>query len=434
MKEAYQAKFKQGAGGAEDLGGLCPGRPVHHRPDGAERLWRRAISARPAARATSIDFLQQFRANGGKLFDDDMKAQLASRCRRQDAAEHDRRQQGLDPRQQRARRGLALGGLPAGQGGDDLLLAADRPHGRATIRRATRRSTSSRSPRSPARSAMPWCPGNPEHATGYNKALSADSANPEAAYLFMQWATLAAGLAGPHACCPTRCAIPYRLSHFKSELYGALFPSAKDYLAQPQQLGQCRPARHDHARLAGLLPCSIDRMCTSVWAGTDPKAALETAAAEWDADDRPARRRLAEGVLRRVHEAARLLRRPHGREAGHGGEALRRACGRRTRSAGRLSGERHCGRTPARCLVATGERAFEDDRCSTRHHRRACSAAGAPRRLSSLSEWSDRHFKWLLVAPAVLLILALSVYPLLFSSGCPSSTTISRFRAMPSSA
>jgi len=36
-------------------------------------------------------------------------------------------------------------------------------------------------------------------------------------------------------------------------------------------------------------------------------------------------------------------------------------------------------------------------------------------RLDALSEWSDRHFKWLLVAPAVLLILALSVYPLLFS-------------------
>jgi len=36
-------------------------------------------------------------------------------------------------------------------------------------------------------------------------------------------------------------------------------------------------------------------------------------------------------------------------------------------------------------------------------------------RFDALSEWSDRHFKWLLVAPAVLLILALSVYPLLFS-------------------
>src|SRR5437879_831786 len=38
-----------------------------------------------------------------------------------------------------------------------------------------------------------------------------------------------------------------------------------------------------------------------------------------------------------------------------------------------------------------------------------------PARRSSLSEWSDRHFKWLLVIPAMLLILALSVYPLLFS-------------------
>lgn len=36
-------------------------------------------------------------------------------------------------------------------------------------------------------------------------------------------------------------------------------------------------------------------------------------------------------------------------------------------------------------------------------------------RFDAWSEWSDRHFKWLLVAPAVLLILALSVYPLLFS-------------------
>lgn len=37
---------------------------------------------------------------------------------------------------------------------------------------------------------------------------------------------------------------------------------------------------------------------------------------------------------------------------------------------------------------------------------------GRPR---SLSAWSDRHFGWLLVAPAVALVLALSVYPLLFS-------------------
>jgi multiple sugar transport system permease protein len=32
-----------------------------------------------------------------------------------------------------------------------------------------------------------------------------------------------------------------------------------------------------------------------------------------------------------------------------------------------------------------------------------------------LSAWADRHFKWLIVAPAALLILGLSIYPLLFS-------------------
>ena len=38
-----------------------------------------------------------------------------------------------------------------------------------------------------------------------------------------------------------------------------------------------------------------------------------------------------------------------------------------------------------------------------------------PRRRGGASEWTDRHFKWLLIAPATILILALSIYPLLFS-------------------
>jgi multiple sugar transport system permease protein len=41
-------------------------------------------------------------------------------------------------------------------------------------------------------------------------------------------------------------------------------------------------------------------------------------------------------------------------------------------------------------------------------------ATGQSRR-SGWSEWADRHFKWLLVAPAVFLILALSIFPLFFS-------------------
>src|ERR1700679_1080549 len=33
----------------------------------------------------------------------------------------------------------------------------------------------------------------------------------------------------------------------------------------------------------------------------------------------------------------------------------------------------------------------------------------------SASAWAERHFKWLMVAPAMLLILVFSIYPLLFS-------------------
>src|SRR5687768_16062452 len=43
------------------------------------------------------------------------------------------------------------------------------------------------------------------------------------------------------------------------------------------------------------------------------------------------------------------------------------------------------------------------------------AAARPSGRRAAFSEWCDRHFKWLLVAPAVFLILALSIFPLLFS-------------------
>jgi len=124
-------------------------------------------------------------------------------------------------------------------------------------------------------------PGNPEHATGYNKALAAGSSNAEAAYLFMQWAT-SPTVSLARCMLPYSLRDPYRLSHFKSPLYHALWPSAKDYLSNLNNsanrglLDMIMPGWQDYA-------LSIDRMCTSVWAGTDPKSALQTAAAEWDA-------------------------------------------------------------------------------------------------------------------------------------------------------
>ena len=67
---------------------------------------------------------------------------------------------------------------------------------------------------------------------------------------------------------------PYRLSHFTSPLYRSLWPNAKDYLinlnnsANGAVLDMIMPGWQDYA-------LSIDRMCTAVWAGADPKTALQ---------------------------------------------------------------------------------------------------------------------------------------------------------------
>ncbi|TIQ20255.1 MAG: extracellular solute-binding protein [Mesorhizobium sp.] len=226
-----------------------------------------------------FDFLQQYRANGGKLFGDDMKAGLAS-----DA--------GVKTLQNMIAANAAS--IPGNNELDAVSLWAAFLTGKVAMiyswppsgRMAANYSQSATAinfiPQSQIAGKVGYAvvPGNPEHATGYNKALSADSANPEAAYLFMQW-----------ACSPpvslARCMLPYalrdpyRISHFKSELYGALFPSAKEYLSNLNKsanvglLDPIMPGAQDYF-------LSIDRMCTAVWAGADPKASLETAAAEWN--------------------------------------------------------------------------------------------------------------------------------------------------------
>ena len=129
------------------------------------------------------------------------------------------------------------------------------PSGRmsAGYSQSARRSTSSRSRQIAGKVGYAVVPGNPEHATGFNKALSADSANPEAAYLFMQWVT-SPPVSLARVMLPYALRDPYRLSHFKSDLYGQLWPEREGLPGQPQQLGQRRPARPDHARRPGLLP------------------------------------------------------------------------------------------------------------------------------------------------------------------------------------
>lgn len=233
------------------------------------------------APGNQFDFMQRFRSNGGKFFDENMKATLANDI-------------GVKTLEQMKAANAAS--IPGNEELDAVALWAAWLQGKVAMIYSwppTGRMSAGYSQSDKAISFIPQSSiagkvgyaivpgGNPEHAFGFNKSLAADSANPEAAYLFMQWATSPA-VSLARVMLPYALRDPYRISHFKSELYAELFPSAKEYLANLNDsanvglLDPIMPGAQDYQ-------LSLDRMATSVWAGADPMQALQTAAAEWDA-------------------------------------------------------------------------------------------------------------------------------------------------------
>ena len=225
-------------------------------------------------------FLQEFRANGGVFFDDAMKCQLAT-----DA--------GLKTLQQMVAANKAS--IPGNNELDAVACWAAWLQGKVAMLISwppTGRMTGNYSQSDKAINFVPASTiagkegyavvpgGHPEHATGYVKALSADSANPEAAYLFMQWAT-SPPVSLARTMVPYSLRDPYRLSHYKSDLYRSLWPGAREYLinlnnsANVGLVDLIMPGWQDYA-------LSLDRMCSEAWAGGDLRTVLKKAAAEWD--------------------------------------------------------------------------------------------------------------------------------------------------------
>ncbi|MGE0149012.1 MAG: extracellular solute-binding protein [Parvibaculaceae bacterium] len=278
LKEAYQAKFGKALEVPktwEDYAQVAQFITDSMAPN----IYGAGHFRKAGSPGNQFDFLQQYRANGGVLFDDDMKAGLSS-------------QAGMKTLQNMIAANKAS--IPGNNELDAVSLWAAFLQGKVAMiyswpptgRMAANYSQSAKAinfiPQSSIAGKVGYAvvPGNPEHATGFNKALTADSANAEAAYLFMQWVT-SPPTSLARVMLPYALRDPYRLSHFKSELYGGLFPSADEYLrnlnnsANVGLLDIIMPGAQDYF-------LSLDRMCTSVWAGADPKEALATAAAEWD--------------------------------------------------------------------------------------------------------------------------------------------------------
>jgi len=226
-------------------------------------------------------FLQQFRANGGRFFDDDMKAQLTTAAGvttlNQMIAQNKASIPGNNDLDAVAQWAAWLQGKVA-------MIFSWPPTGRISSNYAQRDKAINFIPQSSIADKVGYAvlpSGNGEMASGYVKALAAGSNNEEAAYLFMQWVS-APPLSLVRTMLPYTLRDPYRLSTYKAAEYRALWPAAKDYLinlcecSNSAVVDMIMPGWQDYA-------LSIDRMCTAVWGGQDPQSALQKAAAEWDA-------------------------------------------------------------------------------------------------------------------------------------------------------
>jgi len=227
-----------------------------------------------------FSFLQQYRANGGRFFDDAMKAQLASSpgttTLNQMIAQNKASLPGNNDLDAVAQWAAWLQGKVA-------MIYSWPPTGRMSSNYAQRDKAINFIPQSSIADKVGYAVvpgGNGEMASGYVKALAAGSNNEEAAYLFMQWVS-APPLSLVRTMLPYTLRDPYRLSTYKSEEYRSLWPAAKDYLitlcecSNSAVVDMIMPGWQDYA-------LSIDRMCSAVWGGEDPQAALKKAAAEWD--------------------------------------------------------------------------------------------------------------------------------------------------------
>lgn len=117
-------------------------------------------------------------------------------------------------------------------------------------------------------------------AGGFALGVSADSQNKEAAYLFIQWMN-SPQTSLQRVMLPFALRDPFRLSHFESPLYKSMWPGAADYLAtlkSAAMTGQFElgvPGAREYTE-------ALDNAITAAYAGTDPKEALDEAAAKWE--------------------------------------------------------------------------------------------------------------------------------------------------------
>jgi multiple sugar transport system substrate-binding protein len=226
-------------------------------------------------------FFQQFRANGGQLFDArTMKAQINNaagiKTMNQILAQNKASAPGVEKLDFVSSWGLWLNGKTA-------MIYAWPPTGRISENYAQRDKAFAFLPKSKIVGKVGYAlvpQRNGEHAGAFLKVVSADSKNKEAAYLFAQWAT-SPSVSLQRVQLPYTLRDPYRISHYKSRQFWKAWPAARQYLqtlceaANYSVLDPIMSGAADYAN-------ALDRAMTAMYAGKSVKSGLDDAAKEWD--------------------------------------------------------------------------------------------------------------------------------------------------------
>jgi multiple sugar transport system substrate-binding protein len=231
---------------------------------------------------TMFMFQERFRNEGGKFFDaDTMKATINSDVGVKVLTEMRAENRFMPP-------GVEQFGfvenLAAFLQGQTAMTISWPPYGRWAAGYGTDQEVLSWVPKSTIAGKVGYAlppGGHPELAAGFALSVASKSKNKDAAYLFIQWLN-SEDISMQRVQLPYALRDPFRDSHFTSPEYLAKWPDAKDYLAA---LGE--------GAKTGLLDLSLlqtdkyeevlRQMISKLWAGEDPKAIADAAAAEWDA-------------------------------------------------------------------------------------------------------------------------------------------------------
>jgi multiple sugar transport system substrate-binding protein len=123
--------------------------------------------------------------------------------------------------------------------------------------------------------------GHSELASGFLSGVSTNSRNKDAAYLYGQWMHSKAQSL-KNVMRPVGLRDPFRMSHYASPEYQGLWPSAPQYLETLQVAAANGLADFSWIETFRYQD-AMSRAILSAIAGEDPKTALDSLAAEWDA-------------------------------------------------------------------------------------------------------------------------------------------------------